>query len=141
MSQTATISLTAKQVEQLTKIARDALPNESCAFLLGESNATTTTTTTVAEILPMRNVDESELSFSMEPQEVLHAYELAEKKGLQVIGIFHSHPGKPSPSRTDEKFMEINPVVWLIYSTTEGRLKAYMYDSDLSEVVIKVITE
>lgn len=125
------ISLTAKQVEQLAKIAKDSIPNESCAFLLGRDDK-------VVEILPMRNADESQVSFSIEPHEVLYAYDLAESKRLQVIGIFHSHPAKPAPSSTDKKFMEINPVFWLIYSTTEHRLKAYIYDSDLKEVAVKV---
>jgi proteasome lid subunit RPN8/RPN11 len=125
------ISLTAGQIEQLASIAKDALPNESCAFLLGRDDR-------VMEILPMRNADESAVTFSIEPQELLRAYDLAEGKKLQVIGIFHSHPARPAPSGTDRKFMEINPVVWLIYSTTERKFKAYVYDSDVSEVAVKV---
>jgi len=125
------ISLTGGQVERLTNIARSALPNESCAFLLGKNDK-------VVEILPMRNNDESQVSFSIEPQEVLRAYDLAESKMLCVIGIFHSHPAKPSPSRTDLKFMEINPVVWLIYSSTERRFNAYVYDSEVKDVAIKI---
>jgi len=125
------ISLTGGQVERLANIARSALPNESCAFLLGKNDK-------VVEILPMRNNDESQVSFSIEPQEVLRAYDLAESKMLHVIGIFHSHPAKPSPSRTDLKFMEINPVVWLIYSSTERRFSAYVYDSEVKNVAIKI---
>ncbi|MGI0049554.1 MAG: Mov34/MPN/PAD-1 family protein [Nitrososphaera sp.] len=125
------ISLTAGQIKQLTSIAKDALPNESCAFLLGRDDR-------VIEILPMRNADESAVTFSIEPQELLRAYDLAEGKKLQVIGIFHSHPARPAPSGTDRKFMEINPVVWLIYSTTERKFKAYVYDSDVSEVAVKI---
>jgi proteasome lid subunit RPN8/RPN11 len=125
------ISLAARQIEQLTSLAKDALPNESCAFLLGRNDR-------VIDILPMRNADESAVTFSIEPQELLRAYELAESKKLQVIGIFHSHPAKPAPSGTDRKFMEINPVVWLIYSTTEQKFKAYIYDSDVKEVAVKI---
>lgn len=125
------ISLTAGQIEELVGIAKDVLPNESCGLLLGENDA-------VAEILPMRNVDESPLTFSIESTELVDAYNLAESKGLQVIAIFHSHPAQPSPSSTDIKFMEINPVVWLIYSTTEWRLKAYVYDEYVKEVTIKI---
>ena len=125
------ISLTAGQIKELANIAKDVLPDESCALLLGENNI-------VVEILPMRNVDESPITFSIESTELVHAYNLAESKGLQVIAIFHSHPAKPSPSSTDIKFMEINPVVWLIYSTTEWRLKAYVYDDDIKEVTIKI---
>jgi [CysO sulfur-carrier protein]-S-L-cysteine hydrolase len=125
------ISLTAGQIEELVSIAKDVLPDESCALLLGENKA-------VVEILPMRNIDESPVTFSMEPTELVDAYNLAEIKGLQVIAIFHSHPAQPSPSSSDIKFMEINPVVWLIYSTTERRLKAYVYDDCVKEVTIKI---
>lgn len=125
------ISLTSGQIEQLTSIAKDALPNESCAFLLGRNDK-------VIEILPMRNADESAVTFSIEPQDLLRAYDFAESKKLQVVGIFHSHPARPAPSSTDRKFMEINPVVWLIYSTTEQKFKAYVYDRDVREVAVKI---
>ena len=42
---------------------------------------------------------------------------MAEEKGLDVVGIFHSHPKSlPSPSNTDIKFMKGNPIPWIIYS-------------------------
>jgi proteasome lid subunit RPN8/RPN11 len=125
------ISLTAEQIKELVSIAKDALPDEACAFLLGKND-------TVVKILPMRNLDKSPVTFSIDPGEVLYAYNIAESKGLQVVAIFHSHPAKPSPSSTDIKFMEINPVVWLIYSTTEWRLKAYVHEDDVKEVIIKI---
>jgi [CysO sulfur-carrier protein]-S-L-cysteine hydrolase len=125
------IFLTAGQIDQLVSFAKRSLPNESCAFLLGKNGR-------VVEILPMRNSDQSTVSFSIEPQEVLRAYDLAESKKLQVIGIFHSHPARPAPSSTDRRFMEINPVVWLIYSTTEQKFKAFVYDSDVMEVAVKI---
>jgi proteasome lid subunit RPN8/RPN11 len=93
---------------------------------------------TVTDILPMRNADESIVSFSIEPKELLQAYELAEKKKLQIVGIFHSHPARPVPSTTDTKFMEINPVIWLIYSTTNEQFKAYIYDNSVREVALKI---
>jgi [CysO sulfur-carrier protein]-S-L-cysteine hydrolase len=129
-----TISLTVVQITQLTRLAKDALPNESCAILLGDDDK-------VVKILPMRNVDESPVTFSIDSTELLHAYDLAEKKGMQVIAIFHSHPAKPSPSSTDIKFMQINPVVWLIYSTTESQLKAFVHDDNdiVREIAIRII--
>ncbi len=131
-----TISLTAAQIGELMRIAKDTLPDECCAFLLGNDGDDGK----VATILPMRNIDESPVSFSIDPAELLAAYNLAEQEGMQVIAVFHSHPAKPSPSSTDLKFMEINPVVWLIYSTTEGKLKAFMYDDDIvKEIAIKTI--
>jgi proteasome lid subunit RPN8/RPN11 len=128
-----TLLLTAAHIRRLIEIAKDALPNESCAFLLGHNYK-------VAEILPMRNIDESPTTFSIEPAELIQAYNLAESKEMEVIAIFHSHPAKAWPSSTDIKFMEINPVVWVIYSTTESQLKGFVYDDDelIKEIDIKI---
>src|ERR671923_525359 len=125
--------LSAAQIRKLEGIAKGALPNESCAFLLGHNDK-------VKEILEVQNSDESPVTFRIESKDLLNAYYLAESKGLQVIAIFHSHPTKPWPSSTDVKFMEINPIVWVIYSTTDGRLKAFIHDDDLvKEVHIRII--
>jgi proteasome lid subunit RPN8/RPN11 len=128
-----TIFVTAAHIRQIIEIAKDALPNESCAFLLGQNYK-------VAEILPMRNIDESPVTFSIEPAELIQAYNLAESKGMEVIAIFHSHPARAWPSSTDIKFMEVNPVVWVIYSTTESQLKGFIYDDDgfIKEIDIKI---
>jgi proteasome lid subunit RPN8/RPN11 len=128
-------SLTPTQIRQLARIAKDALPNEACALLIGHNDK-------VVKVLPMRNIDESPVTFSIEPAELLHAYNLAESKGMQVIAIFHSHLAKPWPSSTDIKFMELNPVVWVIYSTTESQLKAFVYHDDdytVKEIDIRII--
>ncbi|MDP8888550.1 MAG: M67 family metallopeptidase [Thermoproteota archaeon] len=129
------IFLTAAQIRQLVGIAKDALPNESCAFLLGHNDK-------VVKILTMRNSDESPVTFSIKAAELLNVYNLAESKAMQVIGIFHSHPAKPWPSSTDKKYMQINPVIWVIYSTTESQLKAFVYDDDgfVKEIDIRTIS-
>ncbi len=131
-----TLSLSVAQVQELIKIAKDALPNECCAFLLSEYNQSGK----VAIIVPMRNVDESPVSFSIDPTELLSAYNLAESKGMEVTAIFHSHPAEASPSRTDIKYMQINPIPWLIYSNTENEIRAFLYDNDvISEISINTI--
>jgi proteasome lid subunit RPN8/RPN11 len=132
-----TISLTAKQVKELVKIAKDAFPNECCAFLLGDSNDCEK----VETIIPMQNIDKSPVSFSIDPAELLNAYNLAFSKGMEVCAIFHSHPTKASPSSIDIKYMQINPVIWLIYSTTEYEIRAFVYEDDdiIREIAINII--
>jgi proteasome lid subunit RPN8/RPN11 len=130
---TTAIVLTNDQLTQLANIAKSALPNESCAFLLGDGNELE-----VTEVMPMNNSDKSAYSFTIAPDDVLAAYRNAESKGLQVMGIFHSHPGKPFPSSTDKKFMELNPIVWLIYSTTENRFEAHLLGNTPENIEIKI---
>ena len=131
-----TVTLTPLQIEELIKTAKDALPNECCALLLGEHNDDGK----VATILRMRNIDESPVSFSIDPAELLNAYILADTKGIEITAIFHSHPAKASPSNTDIKYMQINPVAWVIYSTTENEIRAFVYENeDIKEIGIKTI--
>ena len=131
---TTIIVLSYEQLDKLAQLAKDSLPNESCAFLLGRGEVEVI----VDEIFQMDNADQSMISFNIEPQELLRAYQLAEKKKLQIVGIFHSHPAEPVPSSIDRRFMEINPVVWLIYSSVTNQFRAYIYYDKVREVTLRV---
>ena len=124
------IILSSAQLQHLEQLAKDSLPNESCAFLLSGGDSEVT----IKEIMPMENADASRVSFTITPDETLRAYRLAENRSMEVAGIFHSHPSLPSPSGTDARFMEVNPVVWLIYSTTKSRFGAWIFEDGIREV-------
>jgi|1186.fasta_scaffold211617_2 proteasome lid subunit RPN8/RPN11 len=131
--------LTQIELNKLVYFANKSLPNESCALLLGNYN--NENEIKVIDSLAMRNSDESPRSFRIESQELINGYLTAEKMNLNVVGIFHSHPAPPIPSSTDKIFMEINPVVWLIYSTLINQSRAYIFEQKIREVQLKVIKE
>ena len=131
--------LTQIELNKLVYFASKSLPNESCALLLG--NYDNENEIKVIDSLAMRNSDESPRSFRIESQELINGYLTAEKMNLNVVGIFHSHPALPIPSSTDKIFMEINPVVWLIYSTLINQSRAYIFEQKIREVQLKVIKE
>ncbi len=116
------IIFTHSQLAELENHAKKSLPNESCAFLLGNG----TEQVIISEVMMVENVLANHISFEIPADEILKAYKTAEEKNLQVAGIFHSHPSRPEPSLTDMVFMEINPVVWVIYSTTENQFAAWI---------------
>ena len=132
------IILTNEQLEDLVCLATSSLHNESCALLLSKNNihingqeGLREVNVIINDIIMMRNSDESRLTFSIEPQELINAYQVAEKRKLHVVGIFHSHPvNHPLPSMMDKKFMEVNPVVWLIYSVARKKFKAYIFEEN-----------
>ena len=69
----------------------------------------------------------------------MKGYQLAEKMHLELVSVFHSHPNSDAvPSSTDKKFMQNNPVPWIIFSGVNNSLKAYLLDSDLVEISIKI---
>jgi [CysO sulfur-carrier protein]-S-L-cysteine hydrolase len=141
-SQIQSFILTQFQLERLASLAKDSLPNESCALLLG-NNTNKENEIQVIETLSMKNSDASPTTrFRIDSQELINGYLRAEKMGLNVIGIFHSHPAPPIPSSTDKIFMEINPVVWLIYSTLTNQSRAYIFEQKkIREVRLSVIKE
>jgi proteasome lid subunit RPN8/RPN11 len=122
----------------LTKFAKDALPLESCALLLGKEKYPADI---VHDVVLLRNNDQSRNSFSIDPSDLFSAYQLASRLGLGIVGIFHSHPSLPQPSQKDKKFMELNPIVWLIYSTLNHEYSAFLYRGVIVQVQINLIKE
>ena len=121
--------LTNEQKQILSSEAISNKPNESCALLFGKKE---NDKIIISEIFSAKNIDESPINFTISNEQLIEGYKIAEEKGLEVIGIFHSHPdSEPYPSETDKKFMEINPVVWVIFSVSKNKFKAYMFDSEI----------
>ena len=132
------LRISQKKLTDLVNIATSCLPNESCALLTGHiKDMKIWNEVTVFDIIAARNADQSIVSFSIDPMELIELYDKTEATGLQVVGIFHSHPSRPTPSSTDKKFMGINPVVWLIYSSVTHEFRAYILENELEEVEIE----
>ncbi|MEM6731331.1 MAG: M67 family metallopeptidase, partial [Myxococcota bacterium] len=77
-------------------------PEECCGAMLGRDRDDGVRE--VVEILEIDNTkDENrERRFLIDPREVLGAEKSAREKGLDVVGIYHSHPNHPSlPSDFD----------------------------------------
>lgn len=131
-----TLLITESQIDSLISSTKEDLPNESCALLLGNI---VDCEYRVNVLKRMNNMTHSEYSFNMDPDEVLKVYQWASNKELDVIGVYHSHLDGARPSSTDLTFMQINPVVWLIYELSSFRFRAFMLAHEaLEEVKIKI---
>ena len=146
------ILLNQKQVDTLIEYSEKAGISESCAMLLGTHNDQQWN---VKEIFLTRNAcgntanaseatGPSETNFIIAPEELLQGHQLAEKKQLELVGIFHSHPNSgASPSNTDKKYMKVNgDVPWIIFSGINMDLKAFILQKnmeEMKEVKIKIM--
>ena len=129
------IVLAQKEKDKLVDHAIEQQPSESCAMLFGKKVGDDWN---VKEVFLTQNIDDSQTNFTISPEELLKGYQIAEKNQLEVVGIFHSHPNSDAiPSNTDKKFMQNNPVRWIIFSGVNNNLKAYLLDSDVIEIPIK----
>ena len=131
------IILSKIQIDILSGHSKENSPNESCAILFG---STLDGAVTVKEVFLTKNIENSPVNFTISPDELILAYSTAEKKGLDVSGIFHSHPGSIAyPSDTDKRYMQTNPVPWVIYSNINNDFRAYIYNSDIVPVPVKIL--
>ena len=109
---------------------------EVCGFLFGRRKGETFQ---VEEVRFVTNRLNSPTEFEMDPLEMAEAIDEAERRGLDVVGIFHSHPHcPPRPSRRDLEGMEVWQVVWLIVDG-KGRYGAYVLRNGKVEEVTVVL--
>ena len=124
-------------MDVLVKHARNNTPNESCAILFGRIE---NDHFTVKDVFLTKNIQDSPVNFTISNEDLIKGYEEAAKRNLDVVGIFHSHPYSSAyPSLTDQKYMEINPVPWIIFSTKSHEFKAYVFDSKIMPVDLAVL--
>ena len=82
---------------ELASHARRGAPDEVCGLLVGATGR-------VDRIVPARNrcVDRSTERYDLHPEDLLAAEDAARAAGLEVLGVYHSHPrDRAAPSRED----------------------------------------
>ncbi|MBI3252468.1 MAG: M67 family metallopeptidase [Candidatus Omnitrophica bacterium] len=76
--------------------AKSGYPNEACGILAGKPKGP------AGVFYPMRNADESPISYFMDPREQLGVFKKMREAGLEMKGIFHSHVASAAyPSQKD----------------------------------------
>jgi len=75
-------------------------PKEACGLLAGDAKATGDQEHAVAQVYPMRNVEDSPIGYAMDPKEQLQIEKQMRQRGQRLVGIYHSHTASaayPSP--------------------------------------------
>ena len=117
-----TLWISNETLDQIDSESEAAYPNECCGFLLGTLGEDGTRR--VSALLPLdnaREVEEQFHRFLITPRDVLEAEEAAQAGGLDVLGVYHSHPDHPArPSEFDRE----HALPWWTYiitSVQQGR--------------------
>lgn len=127
-----------KQIKEIEDNILLNKPYETCAILSGIKKDSELI---VIKMQFMENKDKSEIKFRIDEDRLFKIYTNTESEKLSVIGIFHSHPSPPVPSKTDMKYMEINPIPWIIKSTTTNDIRCFIYREyeKYQEISIKIM--
>lgn len=81
--------------------ATEAYPYESCGLLIGERTSADYAIIRVTQANNL-NLERAHDRYELDPQDLLEADSAARAQGLEVLGVWHSHPDHPAkPSETD----------------------------------------
>ena len=97
--------------------ANAGFPNEACGILAGDLKKGT-----VSDFFPMKNLDESSISYFMDPKEQLVLFKKMREAKIEMMGIFHSHVASVAyPSQKDVRLAFYPEVSYLIVSLSDRK--------------------
>jgi proteasome lid subunit RPN8/RPN11 len=115
------LQLSAELLAQIHAHGEAAYPEEGAGFLLGQAGGENRTGTL---IMPASNTREDvarQNRYQISPQENLAAEQLAAARGLDVIGIFHSHPDHPNQPSDFDREWALPWYSYLISTVNKGK--------------------
>jgi proteasome lid subunit RPN8/RPN11 len=110
-------------------------PLEACGLLAGKNNQ-------VEKVLLIENQAKSRVKFRMDPKEQLEAFNWIDSNGLDLVGIFHSHPAGPEKVSTTDIEEAAYAVTQIIWSRTKGNWIArgfWIENKHVSEVTLEIM--
>jgi proteasome lid subunit RPN8/RPN11 len=144
-----TLNITLQQLQMIQKHAEQTYPEECCGILLGTinqqpNNQQKNGQKTLVEIVPTANawseavaaeLQDSQLiqpsrhpaetarrdRYWIDPQDLLKAQQTGRDQGLQIIGIYHSHPDHPAVPSESDRILAWSSYSYLIVSVVQGK--------------------
>ena len=129
------LTLTTEQLKKMTTHVDAQFPLEACGLLAGKDSR-------VESVLEVTNQAQSPTRYVMDPVEQLNALEWIDSQGLDLLGIFHSHPtGLEIVSPTDIA-QAAYAVVYVILSRVDGNWRTrgfWIENGSFKEVALEVL--
>ena len=129
------LTLTKEQYQKMIAHVQLHAPLEACGLLAGHDSK-------VETVLEVTNQAQSAVRYVMDPIEQLNAFERIESNGLELIGIFHSHPTGPETVSPTDIAEAAYAVAHIILARVEGAWHArgfWIEYGSYYEVTLQVI--
>ena len=130
-------------LQKILEHAKAGYPHECCGLLLG--NLTSPKRVTDAVGAENTNKERAVDRYEMNPDELLKIEREARQAGLEVVGVYHSHPDHPSsPSEFDRQrgWPEYSYIIVAVKGGTETEAKSWTFieeDEPFGEEELKVV--
>lgn len=130
------LKIKGKELEKIAAHSKSEFPLEACGILIGIKERATLT---VKEVHETKNILKSSDNYQIDPKKQLEIFLYADKRKLDVIGFYHSHPFYDADySSTDLSSANYPDYSYLIYSIRDNEFKCFLwngerFDSELIE--------
>lgn len=125
-------------IDEIISHCRDVYPNEACGILAGKGGI-------VQKVYKMRNIEDSSVSYMVDPKEQFAVMKEMRGKGFEIVAIYHSHPysdAYPSPRDIRLAFYPESLYVIVSLINEEPEIRAFsIRDEKTEEVEMKIILE
>lgn len=114
---------------QLSAWAIETYPHEGCGLLLGRRDGDETRVRLVRRARNL-NTERARDRYELDPQDYLAAEKEAAEAGLEVIGIWHTHPdhaARPSPVDEEMAWAGWSYVILAVTADGVGELRSWRF--------------
>ena len=109
------IEISEALMKQIHKNGEAAYPEEGAGLLLGDVQDERRLARLILPLVNAREASARHNRYLITPQDMLHAEQQAAQLGLDILGVFHSHPDHPNrPSEFDREWA----IPWYSYMIT-----------------------
>jgi proteasome lid subunit RPN8/RPN11 len=132
------LHIPAELIQQIHTHGETAYPEEGAGLLIGSFSGAEKRVTRLLAFDNAREQSARHNRYLLTPQDFLHGEQMAASLGLDVLGVFHSHPDHPNqPSEYDREWA-MPFLSYLITSIEKGRAiesRSWLLSEDRSAFV------
>ncbi len=108
-------------LDHIRRHGEDTYPEECCGFLIGRLREGRNEVVSARRAIN-RNDDRREDRYVIAPEDYRRADRAARREGLDIVGMYHSHPDHPArPSKTDLEQATFPGYTYVIVSVQDGK--------------------
>lgn len=129
------LKLSKQHVQEIIDHVANHIPFEACGLLAGKNDQ-------VEKVLFVQNQEQSPVRFVMDPYEQLTAFDWIDANGLDLLGIFHSHPAGPETASSIDIAEAAYEVVHIICSRKKDQWKLrgfWIENGEAAQITLQII--
>lgn len=116
-----TLQVSRTLLDQIRRHGEASYPDEGAGLLYGEAHADDRRATALRPLANTHPEGERRRRYRIDPTDMMAAEDEAEALGLDVVGVFHSHPDHPAEASETDREWALPWFSYLITSVRFGR--------------------